>query len=703
MTMLGILGNALSGLNVAQTQIRTASHNISNVNTPGFVRSVAEPVARTLDGRGAGADLTNVRRAVDEFLSAATIRARASNEAAGARADAIGRVSAFFSTPDEPGSLSGRVNAALAALTPMQNDPASTLLRNRAVAAISDVLSNINALSREVAEARLATDQEIIARVGRANDLLTRISELNGDISRGRVMGDGTGAENAQSTFINELAAIIDVKVQPRPGGGVIVRTANGVLLAGEQPGQLSYTGGTSAAPGATFGQITLAPPFGGQPEALDPNLSGGSLRGLLTARDVDFPDIADALGNLAGGLADALNVAHADSVSAPPARTLTGRNTGLLGSDSIGFTGKATLATATANGALTRRVDVDFAAGSISVNGGPVTSFGTTVASFTAAINTALSPNAAASFTNGVMSLQAVAGQGVMIQQDPAAPSDRGGRGFAAFFGLNQLIVSDRPAFFDTGLTAGAAHGLAPGGTIGFRVYDVAGRQIAEPVVSVTGTTMGDMVDALNTGLAGYAVATLDERGAIQLSGVNGAAAHVLSDTTVRTGVGVSFTQLFGLGAGPRAGRAQALSVRADIAADPGMLSLGKADLAGAAVGAIVTARGDSRGAQALSGAIGELRRFDAAAGLSASFQSVAGYSGTVLGLVGSRAASARDSADSTRRFFQEADFRRASVEAVNLDEELASLTQYQQAYNANARLIAAAQDMMDELLRLV
>ena len=41
--------------------------------------------------------------------------------------------------------------------------------------------------------------------------------------------------------------------------------------------------------------------------------------------------------------------------------------------------------------------------------------------------------------------------------------------------------------------------------------------------------------------------------------------------------------------------------------------------------------------------------------------------------------------------------------MEGVNIDEELVNLTTYQQAYNANARLVQASQNMIDTLLNVI
>ena len=50
-----------------------------------------------------------------------------------------------------------------------------------------------------------------------------------------------------------------------------------------------------------------------------------------------------------------------------------------------------------------------------------------------------------------------------------------------------------------------------------------------------------------------------------------------------------------------------------------------------------------------------------------------------------------------------EEANARRATVEGVSLDEELVSLTSYQQAYNASARVMQAVGEMYDALLAIM
>src|SRR5690606_20070347 len=98
----------------------------------------------------------------------------------------------------------------------------------------------------------------------------------------------------------------------------------------------------------------------------LEPLLQDGEIAGLLRARDQDLAGLADALGGFAGALADALNEVHNENASAPPVSNMTGRQTGLLGADSLGFTGAAMLAVTDNTGALRERLSIDFDAQTI-------------------------------------------------------------------------------------------------------------------------------------------------------------------------------------------------------------------------------------------------------------------------------------------------------------------------------------------------
>src|SRR5262249_27698389 len=180
-------------------------------------------------------------------------------------------------------------------------------------------------------------DQRISDAVASAQSLLNQISSLNDEIRLSKRTGaDTSSAENAQSGLIDQLSNIMDVRIEPLSEGGVHVRTSGGALLVGAQAATLSYT--PNSAPFATHGVIAVNPDLGTQSN-IEAFLSGGQLKGLLQARDQDLPALAESLGGFAAALGDALNQVHNENASSPAVQTLTGRDTGLLGTDSLNFT----------------------------------------------------------------------------------------------------------------------------------------------------------------------------------------------------------------------------------------------------------------------------------------------------------------------------------------------------------------------------
>ena len=73
------------------------------------------------------------------------------------------------------------------------------------------------------------------------------------------------------------------------------------------------------------------------------------------------------------------------------------------------------------------------------------------------------------------------------------------------------------------------------------------------------------------------------------------------------------------------------------------------------------------------------------------------------LVGDAGTRSQSAKSAADMSARLADEAERARSEVSGVNLDEEAARLLQFQQAYQASAKVISAANDMFRALLDAV
>ena len=118
---------------------------------------------------------------------------------------------------------------------------------------------------------------------------------------------------------------------------------------------------------------------------------------------------------------------------------------------------------------------------------------------------------------------------------------------------------------------------------------------------------------------------------------------------------------------------------------------------------GDLVVSAGDNRGGQELAAAGQAKRTFDDAGNMKGGMSTLIEYGARVAGKVGSVAAAAQRAETAAESVKEAADIKRSDVEGVSLDEELARMIQFQQSYNAAARLLQAAREMSDTLINIV
>lgn len=698
MSLGAALRTAASGLQAAQASIRTGSDNIANVNTAGYVRKAVIQTQQVAAGSGAGVQIDGIKRITDQYLQVASLTAASDAERWSAVSQYLDNAQSLFGDPTANGFFFNRLDKVFGAFATAADDPSSSLLRSQGLANIEDFLSEADRINSQIVQLGKTIETQVFAGISRANDLLDQIAKLNLEIGRATTVGaDASGAQNIQSQLLDDLAGLMNLRISLRSGGGVDVRSVEGVLLAGEAAAKLAYVSSAS-----TPGYITAQPPGSSTQQAIE--LTSGQLRGLLDLRDDDLPKLYDQLGEFTSRAVDQLNAAHNAAAAFPPPTTMVGRDTGLdLPTAVSGFTGTSTIAVVNAQGVMQRSVAIDFTGGTISVNGGAGAAF--TPASFLADLNTALGGVGSATFAGRALTLNGTAGLGLAIDE---GTSQKTGRGFSHFFGLNDLVKTSGTTNYATGLQAASSHGYTAGDQITLRLSAADGRPERDVVVTVPAAPlMSDLLSTLNnsaTGVGLYGSFSLDANGVMKFTGSppSNAELSIVSDNTARGLGGPSISQLFGLGVQERSSRASRFKVSAAIDADPSKMAMGKVDVT-AAVGAVAIRPGDGSGALGVAQAGDKDILFQAAGSLGQVTMTVTRYAAEFGGAVGRGAAAADNRMASAEAIASEATSRRQAVEGVNLDEELVNLTTYQQAFNASARMIQAVADMFDTLIGIV
>jgi len=235
MSLNATLRTATSGLQAAQMGLRAVSDNIANVNTPGYVRKTVEQQPLVVAGEGMGVSVTGTKRVTDQYLELASQTAAGESSRWSSYSQYMDTAQGLFGDPTSENFFFNRLDTIYSGFSAAANDPSSTLLRGQAVANVQDFLGESQRINGQLNSLSQTMDTRISADISQANDLLTRINSLNGDIVRARLIEqDASGAENIQAQLVDQLSGLMGVKVSPHAGGGVDIRSGDGLKLAGD-------------------------------------------------------------------------------------------------------------------------------------------------------------------------------------------------------------------------------------------------------------------------------------------------------------------------------------------------------------------------------------------------------------------------------------------------------------------------------------
>lgn len=712
-----LLNNAVSALQTNQAALGVTANNIANVNTPDYARREVHLGTKQAGDLLAGVEISEVRRIVNNFLATEVLTTSSGTKFYETKQSYHDRLQSMIGSPDDERSLAGRLTNLMAQFNEVSVDPTSLPRRADLLSDLQQLADTISGLAANLQQLRTDADLQFREKVTNVNQLTEEIFDLNKKIQSSTLNGsDPSALMDRRDTALKELSGLMDITISEEASGRVNISTTSGISLVGAIRYELKYNSAGLATPQTVFPRVTIHR-INAADGSIDPNgaefnqhFKSGELSALLQLRDFDLVEIAKSLGAVSSTVIDAINTVHNDNISLPPPNSLTGINSGLLSTDNHEFTGKTSLAVVSDAGALVKRIDIDFGAGTYSVNGAaPVAFGGGTLGNITADLNAALGADGSMSFTAGVMTVSATVGtNGVGFLQDTVDPSERGGRGFSHFFGLNNLMGATSPAHYETGMTTASAHGFT-GGPADIQLKSSAGQLVKEISITPAGATVGDLLAQLNdatTGLGSYGTFGLTADGQMEFtpnSSYTGSVLTANGDATTRGATGVTMTGFFGIGERFQMEQATGTFVTPRINSDSRFLGLAKLDITPTTVvGDIVVTPSDSRGAVAFNDI--QVRSFaiPAAGSIVAMNATLGEYVSTFLADTGQRAALAEVFASNNKALFKEVEARLANDRGVSLDEELSNMMVFQQSYNAAARLVTTARELYDTLMSI-
>jgi flagellar hook-associated protein 1 FlgK len=636
--MPDILNTAISGLLSYQRALSTTSHNIANVNTPGYSRQNVEFETNpaSLFGNnfyGNGVHVESIYRSYDQFLTQ-EVRDTTSTYARASRfSELASHIDDLLADPS--GGISPVLHDFFESVQGIADDPASSTARYAMISNAGSLAGRFASIDNRLEELSRNTVTDIREVVEEINALVSQIRDVN--IALNDIAPSATSNQRSadlldrRDLLLEQLASKVDIDVIDESENNLSIFIGNGqTILSGTE----AFTIGTrpdvsdpSRDVIAYNGLITVYD--------ISANLSGGELGGLLDFRNGVLEPTRNALGRSAIGIAEIFNAQMRDGMDL----------NGNLGQDFFSYSGPQSIAYTSNTGTAT-------------------------VATIVSDVTALTTDDYELGFDGANWTLTSDSGSSATVAN--GAPAT------LIFEGLT-LTINGATAL------AGDRFTIRPtlDGAASLQVITSDPREIAAALPIRSSASLnnlgnvaisaGVVTDVTDANLLNTASFTFDN-----------------PPTTLRADVNVV------VGGVPyAAGAAIPYSNNMVVDANGWQVNLNGAPQAGDifTVESNLGGSGDNRNALNLAG-LQNRGIFD---GGIASLQE--DY-GSLVGFVGSQTLAANLESDAQESLLFQAVDRKSSKVSVNLDEEAADLVRYQQAYEATARLISTAQIMFETLL---
>ncbi|AIY40281.1 Flagellar hook-associated protein FlgK [Collimonas arenae] len=338
----------LSGLNAAQAALVITGHNTANVNTPGYSRQMVQVVSSggiytpSVGFFGSGAQVIDVSRSYDQFLTSQLNQAQSTNQSLATYSAQINQINNLLA--NQTTGLAPMLQTMFKGVQAVANTPADPAARQQLISSAQALANQFRTMSGVLNGLNANVNDQISGSVDQINTYATQIASINKQIS---LLSNAAGGQapndllDQRDRLVNSLGQLVATKVVVQDGGQYNVFIGTGqTLVLGDKASTLKAV--TSAAdPSRT--SVALVNAAGVAVEMQDSVITGGSLGGLMQFRNQTLGDAQNSLGRMAIALSDSFNAQHKLGIDlngaagqdffsqASPAAIANARNTGNL------------------------------------------------------------------------------------------------------------------------------------------------------------------------------------------------------------------------------------------------------------------------------------------------------------------------------------------------------------------------------------
>jgi len=312
------LNIAASSLKTQQKAIDVVSHNIANVNTPGYSRQKAELGTLSPEQLGAfdfgrGVGLGSISRSVDQVVNQALLKNGPQQNYWQELKAGLNSIQNVFGSLQNTG-LSAAMDDFFLAAQQMANAPADTAQKFNMRTKSTTLAIQISGMSNQLQAVQQTADANINQNLVSANNLLKKIGSLNVQIRQHEGTSQGLiGAANdlrdQRDQAVRDLSAFMPIQDVRTASGGVLLQTVSGDLLV--QDGEVRQLARGAVGANGNFQSIVIA----GTKTVVSGLDKGGKIGGSIALRDTRVAGYIKDLDNIAVNLSFAINQANASGV----------------------------------------------------------------------------------------------------------------------------------------------------------------------------------------------------------------------------------------------------------------------------------------------------------------------------------------------------------------------------------------------------
>lgn len=298
----GLLSLGVQGTRAAQSGLGVVGNNITNVNTPGYTRQIAQ--FSSLEGGGVVQD--NVARIADQYITARLWSDNSRFEASKAYEELASQLDNLLASDST--SLTVKMDDYFASLQAANDDPISLTNRELFLAEAGALVRRYHDLHDRVAQINETVNTRIRELTEQVSVSAGQIADLNDRIRIAEAGSkDAFELKDQRDEAVKELSSLVDIKVIEQSNGEFSVFVGNGQPLVVGQSAYEFVARENEFNPSRYEVGVVIA----GKENVITDMLTGGELGGLITYRRETMDRSLNELGRLAITFADTMNAQH--------------------------------------------------------------------------------------------------------------------------------------------------------------------------------------------------------------------------------------------------------------------------------------------------------------------------------------------------------------------------------------------------------